>query len=84
MYIYIYIYIYRERESERETCITTNTAVMHAPPPRLCLIRTEREDMCTQHGVYEERGHLKYFTEMCSGSEAGSYLRLIECCITQL
>ena len=24
-----------------------------------------------------------YFTEMCSGSEAGSYLRLIEFCITQ-
>jgi len=25
-----------------------------------------------------------YFTEMCSGSEAGSYLRLIDFCITQL
>jgi len=25
-----------------------------------------------------------YFTEMCSGSEAGSYLRRIDCCITQL
>ena len=25
-----------------------------------------------------------YFTEMCSGSEAGSYLRLIYFCITQL
>ena len=25
-----------------------------------------------------------YFTEMCSGSEAGSYLRLIDSCITQL
>jgi len=25
-----------------------------------------------------------YFTEMCSGSEAGSYLRLIDLCITQL
>ena len=24
------------------------------------------------------------FTEMCSGSEAGSYLRLIDLCITQL
>jgi len=24
------------------------------------------------------------FTEMCSGSEAGSYLRLIDFCITQL
>ena len=25
-----------------------------------------------------------YFTEMCSGSEAGSYLMLIDSCITQL
>ena len=25
-----------------------------------------------------------YFTEMCSGSEAGSYLRIIDLCITQL
>ena len=25
-----------------------------------------------------------HFTEMCSGSEAGSYLRLIDSCITQL
>ena len=25
-----------------------------------------------------------YFTEMCCGTEAGSYLRLIDSCITQL
>jgi len=25
-----------------------------------------------------------YFTEMCSGSEKGSYLRLIDACITRL
>ena len=25
-----------------------------------------------------------YFTDMCSGSEAGSYLRRIDFCITQL
>jgi len=25
-----------------------------------------------------------YFTEICSGSEEGSYLRLIDFCITQL
>jgi len=29
-------------------------------------------------------GKNNYFTEMCSGSEAGSYLRLIDFCITQL
>ena len=27
---------------------------------------------------------VNYFTEMCSGSEEGSYLRLIDFCITQL
>ena len=27
---------------------------------------------------------LNYFTEMCSGSEAGSYVRFIDLCITQL
>jgi len=31
--------------------------------------------------VVSSRAH---FTEMCSGSEAGSYLRLIDSCITQL
>jgi len=29
-------------------------------------------------------GHLEHSTEMCSGSEAGSYLRRIDSCITQL
>jgi len=38
----------------------------------------------------DQRRHLRhthivnYFTEMCSGSEAGSFLRLIDFCITQL
>jgi len=27
---------------------------------------------------------INYFAEMCSGSEAGSYLRLIDLCITRL
>ena len=33
---------------------------------------------------YSSQFENKYFTEMCSGSEAGSYLRLIDLCITQL
>ena len=32
----------------------------------------------------EALGEVNYFTEMCSGSEKGSYLRLIDFCITQL
>ena len=33
---------------------------------------------------YSSQFKNNYFTEMCSGSEAGSYLRLIDLCITQL
>ena len=33
--------------------------------------------------MWEDWGN-NHFTEMCSGSEAGSYLRLIYSCITQL
>jgi len=32
----------------------------------------------------DEGGVVNYFRKMCSGSEAGSYLRLIDVCITQL
>jgi len=35
-------------------------------------------------GSYSSQFKNNYFTEMCSGSEAGSYLRLIDFCITQL
>ena len=31
-----------------------------------------------------QRHKNNHFTEMCSGSEAGSYFRLIDSCITQL
>jgi len=33
---------------------------------------------------YNSQFENNYFTEMCSGSEEGSYLRLIDWCITQL
>ena len=33
---------------------------------------------------YSSQFKNNYLTEMCSGSEAGSYLRLIDLCITQL
>ena len=34
---------------------------------------------------HQIKGQYRYhFTETCSGSEAGSYLRLIDLCITQL
>jgi len=36
------------------------------------------------HDVTVERGMNNYFTEMCSGSEAGSYSGLIDLRITQL
>jgi len=31
-----------------------------------------------------QSGKNNHFTEVCSGSEAGSYLRLIDSCITQI
>jgi len=34
--------------------------------------------------LLHEGNQNNYFTEMCSGSEEGSYLRLIDFCITQL
>jgi len=34
--------------------------------------------------IYSSQFKNNYFTEMCSGSEAGSYLRLIDFGITQL
>jgi len=33
--------------------------------------------------LYSSQSKINHFTEMCSGSEAGSYLRLIDFCITQ-
>jgi len=41
--------------------------------------------ICSGSGfVQTECDQCNYFTEMCSASEAGSYLRLIDICITQL
>ena len=37
---------------------------------------------CTDR--YSSQFQNNYFADMCSGSEAGSYLRLIDFCITQL
>ena len=34
--------------------------------------------------VFEAQFKNNHFTEMCSGSEAGSYLRLMDSCTTQL
>jgi len=42
--------------------------------------RPEDEDAKPQEVAHS----LNYFTEMCSGSETGSYLRLIYVCITKL
>ena len=40
-----------------------------------------RDTSADQHSSHVKNSH---FTKMCSGSEAGSYLRLIGSCITQL
>jgi len=38
----------------------------------------------TPNNRYSSQFKNNYFTKVFSGSEAGSYLRLIDCCITQL
>jgi len=38
----------------------------------------------TEQQMQPAGGRNNHFTEMCSGTEAGSYLRLIDSCITQL
>jgi len=47
---------------------------------------TEEQLLYEQLLYKNEHNYFKnnWFTEMCSGSEAGSYLRLIDFCITQL
>ena len=37
-----------------------------------------------RESAHQEPAASNYFTEMCSGSEAGSYFRRIDFCITQL
>ena len=48
--------------------------------------RVEGRDQDVQKGEEVPREEVKdnYFTEPSSGSEAGSYLRLVDSCITQL
>jgi len=40
--------------------------------------------LALKHVSLTSGGSENYFTEMCSGFKAGSYLRLIDFCITQL
>jgi len=47
---------------------------------RVAYFRDLEDDYRLLRGLFKNN----YFTEMCSGSEAGSYLRLIDVCITQL
>ena len=57
------------RAAKSALCLST-------PPAWATLQINENIDRC--------RPRRNYFTEICSGSEAGSYLRLIDFCITQL
>jgi hypothetical protein len=51
--------------------------------PRLALAPTETHDTIKSDKEVAASGRVanNYFTEMCSGSEAGSFLRLIDFCI---
>ena len=68
VYIYIYIYIYTHIHAYIYTYIGIYTqAVERVVPPAHHLVR--REAFVNRWRV----GRLIYFTEMCSGSEEGSY-----------
>jgi len=79
---------YLSRECERES---ERVCVCVRERERECVCERERapthrtvkigERMVTCRHSYLENN---YSTEMCSSSEAGSYLRLIDFCITQL
>ena len=65
----------RARATLDGTCTLTSSGSGGAP----CVSDGES---CTDR--YSSQFKNNYFTEMCSGSEEGSYLMLIDFCITQL
>ena len=69
IYIYVYIYIY--------THIYIHVVeVVDHPAPQTHLLRSLSKRDGLSGGWSSTQN--TYFTEMCSGSEAGSYLRLID------
>ena len=65
--------------------------MMSGPPKGIYLGRGHLDGVLEIEGALVHHPDLltsqfenNYFTEMCSGSEEGSYLRLIDFCITQL
>jgi len=51
---------------------------------RLILENTLHPEGWTSVVQLSSQFEINYLAEMCSGSEAGSYLRLVDVCITQL
>ena len=88
IYIYLYLYLYLSLSIYLSIYLSISLSLSHS----ICIykIRLETTSFPAHFslGVAHRcvRGQLRnnYFTEMCSGSEEGSYLRLIDFCITQL
>ena len=59
---------------------------MHRPASEHCLSARPKQQAGRLPRPHLDSSQFKnnHFTEMCSGTEAGSYLRLIDSCITQL
>ena len=72
--IYVYIYAYCLRQARHGFSVLQARefarAAVHVPPDRSLIRGSRLENNC--------------FAGMCSGSEEGSYLRLMDVCITQL
>ena len=68
--------------SERGTTVEDSREFQRVLENGGATVERRRDESCTDR--YSSQFENNYFTEMCSGSEAGSYLRLIDLCITQL
>ena len=89
IYIYIYIYIYIHIYVK---FISHNLVLTVLFLPIWLGSKVGAEDVqggepfgvLRQHPWYSSQFQNKCLAESCSGSEEGSYSRLIDCCITQL
>ena len=70
--------------------LSLSHTLTHSPTHPLTLTHSHTLMLLLEHGrhgpcqVLPSAEQNNYFTEMCYGTEAGSYLRLIDSCITQL
>ena len=65
-------------------CMNSRPSCAQRLVPRKILKNQLFRQCASRRACPPRRFKNNYFTEMCSGSEAGSYVRLIDFCSTQL